>query len=254
MTRVLIGHTGFVGGVLAAARPFDVRVNRANLEVLAGLDADEVVCAGLPAAKWIANREPDADAANMRTLMTALSGMRARRFTLISTIDVYPQTTGLDESFDCSGAANHAYGSHRLQFEQFVRERFPNAIIARLPALFGTGLRKNVLYDLLHDNCLDAINPDSSFQWYPLDRLDADLRLLETHEARLVNLFTEPVPTRAFLSRFFPGKAVGSRCAGPVHYDLRTRHAALFGAEGHYMMNRDAVLEAMGRFIASERG
>ena len=41
-----------------------------------------------------------------------------------------------------------AYGRNRLQLERWVREDFPAALIVRLPALYGKGLKKNCLYDL----------------------------------------------------------------------------------------------------------
>jgi len=245
----LIGYTGFVGSTLAATEPFDVKINRSNLDELRGGSFDRIVCAGLPAAKWLANRDPEADAANMRTLMDALSDVAAARFVLISTIDVYTQTSGADEDFDCRSQPNHAYGAHRLQFEEFVRERFPEATIVRLPALFGQGLRKNVLYDLLNDNCLEMINPESSFQWYPLERLSRDLATIEKVGLRLVNLFPEPLQTRTILERFFPRKPVGGKPTAAAAYDLYTRHARAFGSSGRYMMSRGDVLAAMERFI-----
>src|SRR5262249_30516687 len=140
-----------------------------------------------------------------------LRTVTARTFVLISTIDVYPFTRDADEGLDPQGLPNHAYGTHRLQFEAFVRDCFPEALIIRLPALFGPGLRKNVLFDLLNGNQLELINPDSRFQWYPLERLPHDLALAQASGLRLVNLFTEPVPTRSILERFFPLAAVGAR-------------------------------------------
>ena len=41
-----------------------------------------------------------------------------------------------------------AYGRNRLQLERWVREDYPNALIVRLPALYGIGLKKNFLFDL----------------------------------------------------------------------------------------------------------
>jgi len=253
LTCALIGSTGFVGGNLAAAARYDVPVHRANVDLLRGRHFDRVVCAGLPAAKWIANRDPDADRANVERLESVLATVSADRFVLVSTIDVYPRTDGGDEETDCAQRPNHAYGANRLRFEQFVRARFPLATIARLPALFGPGLRKNVVYDLLHDNGLDAINPGSRFQWYPVARLAADLATIEAHGVTLVNFVTEPVATRTIVERFFPDKAIGAAAGASASYDLRTRHAALLGGRDGYMIGADAVLDMMGKYVARER-
>jgi hypothetical protein len=251
VTSVLIGHTGFVGGLLARRTSFDLAINRANLDELRNREVERVVCAGLPAAKWLANRDPAADRDNVRRLCDVLDTVTTRRFVLISTIDVYPRARDADEGFDPRGVSNHSYGTHRLQFETFVRHRFPDALIIRLPALFGPGLRKNVLFDLLHGNQLDLINPDSHFQWYPLERLPNDIELAEAHRLRLVNLFTEPVATREILERFFPDAAVGARPQPAAHYDLQTRHAALFGGQGRYRLSAVETLTELGKFCRS---
>ena len=248
MTSALIGCTGFVGGFLAGLEPFDLLVHRTNLELLRRRRLDRLVCAGLPAAKWIANREPDADRANMLLLCETLRTVTARSFVLISTIDVYPRTEGVDEEFDCSAAPNHAYGRHRLEFEQFVRDRFPQAVILRLPALFGPGLRKNVLFDLMTGNQLEKVNPASSFQWYPLERLPEDIECAQRHDIGLANLFTEPLATSTIIDRYFPEAQVGAEAQPAVHYDLHTQFAELFGGSGRYIMSAASALDAIGSF------
>lgn len=248
MSSALIGYTGFVGGLLAARGRFDLLIHRANLDLLRHRSLDRIVCAGLPAAKWIANREPDADHANMRLLCDTLRSVATRSFVLISTIDVYPRTRDADEEFDCSGEPNHPYGGHRLEFEHFVRERFPQALIVRLPALFGPRLRKNVLFDLLTANQLEKVNPASSFQWYPLERLPQDLERAQRQELRLVNLFTEPLATGTIIDRCFPDAQVGAEAQPAVHYDLHTRYAPVFGGTGRYVMSAAATLDAIGSF------
>ena len=254
MTAALIGHTGFVGASLARTAHFDVLINRTNLESLRGMHLEQVVCAGLPAAKWLANRSPDQDAANVHCLEATLSAIRADSFVLISTIDVYPQTGGADEACDCSKQPNHAYGTHRLGFERFVQNTFPRAHIVRLPALFGAGLKKNVLYDLLHERQLERINPASRFQWYPLGLLPGHLRTIKACDLRLVNLFTEPIETHAIIEQFFPHLAVGGSPDPLAHYDLCTRYGTLFGRNERYVLGRAGVVAALADFIRAEQG
>ena len=150
-------------------------------------------------------------------------------------------------------AENHAYGRHRLKVEQFVAEHFPVHHIARLPGLFGDGLKKNVIYDLLHDNCLEMIQPGSAFQYYNLDHLTADLDKMVANDLQLLNVATEPVSTQSILDHFSPNKEVGSK-AGPIgRYDFRTKHDALWNSKGGYLYDTATVLAEIGAFMTKER-
>lgn len=255
MKRALIGHTGFVGGTLFAAGGYTHGFNSSNFRAMEGQHFDEIVCAGIPAVKWLANKEPERDRAAITALLNVLATTRADRFVLISTIDVYPDPSlPLDEDAVLEGLDNHAYGRHRLEVEQWVAARFPVHAIVRLPALFGTGLKKNILFDLSHGNEVHKINPAAAFQWYPTARLPLDLESVRDSGARLVNLFTEPVRTRAIIDRFFAGAAAGAETTPAPRYDARSKHAALFGGQPPYVMDGGQVLDAMAGFIARERG
>jgi hypothetical protein len=250
----LIGHTGFVGGTLLRQRPFDDLFNSSNIADISGRSYDLVVCAGVPAAKWIANKDPEADRAGIARLTDALARVEAGEFILISTIDVYPDpASGAEETAPIDASSHHAYGANRYSLEQWVRGRFPHARIVRLPALFGEGLRKNALYDLLNDNGVEGINPLAQFQWYPMRRLTADLDRVRESELRLVNLFTEPLPMRLIIDAFFPGAGVGPDREPAPRYDLRTCHAQLFGGTNGYMTDALTILGEMALYIAAER-
>lgn len=253
-SSALVGYTGFVGGTLLKARPFDVLINSRNSGELRNRDFDFVVHAGVPAVKWLANREPAADRAAIESIRDALATVRIRELIFISTIDVYPDPAArADEQAAIDPAGNHPYGRHRFELEQWVRGHFPNAYIVRLPALFGEGLKKNAIFDLLNDNQVDRINPASRFQWYPLRRLHADIETVRASGIRLINLFPEPIRTSDILEAFFPDAAVGPAVEPAPAYDLRTRHADLFGGPAGYQLDRATVMEELASFIAQER-
>ena len=247
----LIGHTGFVGSSLLQARAFGATFNSANIGDIEGRHFDDVVCAGVSAVKWWANQNPEADRARIENLMRHLATINADNFTLISTVDVYNPPLGVSERDAPVLEGLHAYGGNRAMLERFVAERFARHQIVRLPALFGSGLKMNALYDLMHDNRLDAINPASSFQWYPLDRLAGDLCTARARGLDMLNLATEPLRMEEIRQRFFPASRIGAKAAGEAHYDTRTIHDAVLGGSNGYAMDRDAVLEAIGRFVAT---
>ena len=247
----LIGYTGFVGSNIASKRQFDVLVNSKNSKDIIGQSFDEIVCAGVPAVKWKANAHPDEDIACINSLIDVLKTTTAKKFTLISTIDVYAPKTGVDEKYDCHRDENDPYGKHRLMFEDFCKSHFNDVLVVRLPGLFGYGLKKNVIFDLMNDNCLDAINPKSSFQYYFLDHLADDIDLFRDKiSTGVVNVFTEPIVTEEIASKFFAGKDIGQNAGKEVHYDAHTIFASINGKTGCYMYSKDEVMRDLEEYLS----
>lgn len=161
--RVLVGSTGFVGGNLLAAGGFDAAYHSSDIQT--GFDQPNglVVYAGVPAAMFLANADPEADLALMRTARENLRRLRPRQVVLVSTIAVYADSRQKDESAPMQPQGLPAYGANRLQLEQWVRQDWPDALILRLPALYGRGLKKNFLYDL-HTITPALLRPDKYTQ------------------------------------------------------------------------------------------
>jgi len=253
MRTALIGYTGFVGGNLGEQYEFSDKYNSKNFRDMEGHQYDLVVCAGVSAVKWLANKEPANDLENITSLITVLKTISVNRFVLISTIDVYPNIEKIDEDFDCHSAENHSYGVHRLGLEEFCLEYFKKCLIVRLPGLFGKGLKKNVIYDLLNDNCLDMININSSIQYYYLKNLWEDINIALDRGINILNLFAEPITTKELVDNFFPEKKVGGNEIPVVFYDLRSKYSYLWGKKSGYIYNKKEVLVQLQKFINEYR-
>jgi len=250
MKAALIGHTGFVGGNLLREYPFAGRYHSKNIEAIAGGHFDLIVCAGAPAAKWKANQEPAADRACIGRLIAALERVRAERFVLISTVDVYGRANGVDE--DCQPTGATPYGRHRLELEHFAAYRF-RCLTVRLPALFGPGLKKNAIYDLLHNNQIEKIDSRAVFQFYNVRRLWRDIRIAAGAGLSLIHLATEPVSMAEVARSAFGREWSNHLPAPPPAYDLRTRHSALYGGADHYMRGKNRVLADLTAFVREQR-
>ena len=162
----LIGSTGFVGGSLLRQRDFDARFDSRSIHKANGQTFDTVVCAAAPGSMFEANRFPDRDREKVGSLITSLSGLKARRFVLVSTIAVLADFAADDEG-SAVFQTDLAYGANRRALEVFCTETFSDCLIVRLPALFGSGLKKNFLFDILNpmpsmlgEAALDALRGD----------------------------------------------------------------------------------------------
>lgn len=148
MQSALVGCTGFVGSNLAASHPFEGQYHSTDIKTAFGTNPRLLVYAGLPAAKYLANTDPEADWAVCRSAAENIRAIHPDKLVLISTVDVFSDSRGADESTLPDLENPQAYGRNRAKLEQLVRTDFPNALIVRLPALYGLGLKKNFLFDL----------------------------------------------------------------------------------------------------------
>lgn len=148
--KALVGYTGFVGSNIYAAGDFDVVYNSANIEEAYGTAPDLLVYAGLRAEKYLANNAPDKDMELIRQAQRNIEKIAPKKLVLISTIDVFKIPQNVDENSIIVTEGLHPYGYDRYQLECWVREKYPNALIIRLPGLFGQNIKKNFIYDYIN--------------------------------------------------------------------------------------------------------
>ncbi len=148
--ELLVGSTGFVGGNLMKNHNFTSCCHSVDVKKYYGSTPDLCVYGGIPSAMFLANQNPERDLEIMKEARINLKEINPKQVVLISTIAVYPDSKGKDENSLIREDSLTAYGKNRLLFEWWVREDFGTARIIRLPALYGTGLKKNFLFDLHH--------------------------------------------------------------------------------------------------------
>ena len=248
----LIGYTGFVGSSLARKRGFGSIYNSANIEDIRGRTFDTVVCAGVSAEKWRANRDPVADQASIDKLWSSLREASARKLILISTIDVYPVPIGVDETTPVTPVESQPYGKHRYELEVRAKEHFDSLVI-RLPGLFGKGLKKNALFDLLNSNETERIDSRGVFQFYDVERLSGDIDTATGLGFSLLNVATEPVSVEEVARDCFGETFVNHVVDHPARYDMRSIHADAFGGPDGYLINRAQVKDSLRAWVHAER-
>jgi len=253
MSTALIGYSGFVGGNLLAQMSFKDLYNSKNIGEIAGKDYELIVCAGAPAAMWIANNNPTEDWSNIQRLIQPLSRTTSKHFVLISTIAVYPEPVNVNEHSRVDAAAATPYGRHRYALEQFVSDHFSSTIV-RLPGLFGEGIKKNVIFDLLNQHNLEMINSGSVYQFYNLKYLTRDINRALQNEIPLLNVSSAPIVVdelaRECFGLDFHNNPTGSK---PACFDYKSKYASLWGGLNGYLYSKDQVLADISSFIAQQR-
>lgn len=149
--NALVGYTGFVGSNLYAAGEIDAAYNTKNIEEAYNTAPDLLLYAGVRAEKFLANSAPEKDRENIRQAQENIAKINPKKLVLISTIDVFAVPRGVDENSVVDTEGLQAYGYHRYLLETWVREHYPDALIIRLPGLYGNNIKKNFIYDYLHD-------------------------------------------------------------------------------------------------------
>jgi dTDP-4-dehydrorhamnose reductase len=252
MANALIGFSGFVGSVLLKQTSFESLYRSTNICDVEGQSFDTVVCAGAPAQKWIANQEPEADRRKIHDLIAHLRTIQCKTFILISTVDVFSDSMGVDERTPVDESGLHAYGLHRRELEKFVECHFPNHLIVRLPGLVGPGLRKNVIFDFLNNNNLRAIDSRGVFQFYPMVCLWYDIQIALSADLKLVHLTAEPISVADISTKGF-GKVFERGLSNvPATYDMRSIHAHVFGASEFYQYSTRETVQAIRAYAQSE--
>lgn len=148
--KAIVGYTGFVGSNIYSAGDFDAAYNSKNITEAYGTAPDLLVYSGLRAEKYLANNAPEKDMELIYQAEENITKINPAKLVLISTIDVFKEPKGVDENSAIDTENLHAYGYNRYQLERWVREKYPDALIIRLPGLFGKNIKKNFIYDYIN--------------------------------------------------------------------------------------------------------
>lgn len=172
--KSLVGYTGFVGSNIYKMGNFDRVYNSRNIEEAYGTCPDLLIYAGMRAEKYLANNAPDKDMELVYQAERNINAIKPKKLVLISTVDVYKKPVDVDETTPIDTEELHAYGLNRYYLECWVREHYPDALIIRLPGLFGINIKKNFIYDYINvipfmlkaEKFEELVNKDKSIRQY----------------------------------------------------------------------------------------
>jgi hypothetical protein len=253
MKTALVGYTGFVGGNIGKQESFDDLYNSSNVADIEGKEYDLVVSAANRAEMWRINQEPESDLTEINEYIKHISKAKIKKLILISTVGVYKNPNGADENTPIDTDGLLPYGKNRYYLEEFCRGNLDTTIV-RLPGLFGDGLKKNVIYDLLHDNNVAQIHKDGTYQYYNLGNIWKDIQTALKHNLPLVNFATPPVSTEEVAQHAFGIEFTNEPTdVKPAYWDMHTKYATVYGGSGDYLYAKQQELDEIKRFVERER-
>lgn len=252
----LIGYTGFVGSNLFSSLKGKNEIktyNSKNISKIGKEVFDTLYISAIQAKKWWANQNPDDDIRLIDNLLSNLQEVSAKNVVFISTVDVYQPPLDADED-KVLDKNIHAYGANRLYAEERIKALYDNVHIIRLQGLVANNLSKNVIFDLKHKNMLATINPHSTLQWYPLERLFKDISVVLENNIELINFSVEPITTKEIID-IAPltqqeRNLTSTEPSTPVHYNVTSKYAPLFGGQNGYIVPATESLEAISQYFA----
>ena len=226
----IIGYSGLIGKNLLNQfkknyQNIDLFNSKNISKISKKINYNKVFCAALPAEKWKANKYPNKDKKNTLKLINNVKNLNTNQFILISTIDI---------NFD------HPYGKNRKNFEKFVKKNFSNYLIIRLPAVFGEGLKKNIIFDLMNKNELNKIYYNDKFQWFDLSSLKKKINSITKTRKKIFEFYSEPIMNKEIIKLFKLEHEFKKRDK-PVIYNFKP-------IDG-YDSNKKLIIKALKKFI-----
>ena len=241
--NALVGYSGFIGSTLRNQMEFSSLYNSKTIGQIENKEFDMVVSCGNSSLKWFANKNPEADFQNILSFIDIIKTVKAKKFVLLSSIDVYEHPYDVDENTvgDCSDKI--PYGKHRLFLENFVRNHFEDHLIVRLPIVYGDGFKKNIIFDALNNHQIEKINPDTQIQIYNVKHIGSDIQDFLDRKLESVNIATEPLIVRDLFRDVFDVPLTDCK-ENYWKYDMKTIHAE----KGYYQYSREYLIEELKIF------
>ena len=115
--------------------------------------------------------------------------------------------------------------------------------------LFGKGLKKNILYDLLNNQYLNNINRASILQWYSVKNIWKDIVKIINNDIRTINLVSEPLSLDALLKKHFNNNIYKKNEKLAIKTNIKSVHNINSKEKAGYYISKNEILEEMGVFI-----
>lgn len=239
----LVGYTGFVGSNIYEYGNVDMGYNSSNIADAYGTMPEILIYAGVRAEKYLANENPEMDRMGILEAKSNIEKIAPRKLVLISTIDVLERTTDVYEDDDANNISMQPYGRNRYELEQWVRERYCDSLVIRLPALYGQNIKKNFIYDYMNvipnmlskekfyelaskDTVLEKFYELQANGYYKCKTLNVEERVILRDSFRRLNFSAVRFTDSRSCFQFYPLARLWNDIQVALSYNIRVFHPA----------------------------
>ena len=132
-------------------------------------------------------------------------------------------------------------------------EAFKNSLIIRLPGVVGTGLKKNIIFDLLNQKSIEKIDSRNIYQFYPVDFLWQDINFALEKKIELIHLSSEPISVRDICLKCLGKDFLNHLNKKSVLYDFRSIYAKERIGKSYYYYSQEEVINAIKNYFSTEK-
>jgi dTDP-4-dehydrorhamnose reductase len=166
----------------------------------------------------------------------------------MSTIDVYNNPIGVIETDKIDTNCQSAYGLHRYKFETFIRNKFVNHTVLRLPIVYGHGFKKNIIFDLINNNQVEKIDPRAEVQLYCVDNLQNDIQKAISSNIQIINIAVEPITARDLAQAVF-SKTLDEKEGEFFKTDMQSQYGKFYGSNSAYLYSKESAMNEIRKFV-----
>jgi len=181
--NAIIGHNGYIGSFLKKKLKINYLYNSKNIKKIKNKVFDTVYLTAPSSLKYHANKFHTKDKKNILKLINILKTLKCNKIIHFSSTD----------TICAKKDKKNYYGINRLIIESFIKKKFKNYSIIRLPSLFGGNLKKNFFYDLINQKSLKFYNSQTKLQWYYLEDLIKDINFINKKKIKISNLVSKQI-------------------------------------------------------------
>jgi hypothetical protein len=253
----VIGASGMVGQNIVKQFSTDscvFSITRENINEYVGFDFDLIFIAAADGRKYHVNNEPYSDLISIMNMVNIVRFYKSSKFVLISTVDVYNFVGNVGDESTILSFMYPSYGSNRLLLELALKNMFQEKLlIVRLQGLVADNLKKNLLFDIKSNRKIQNFSPDSTFQFYPLNRFRGDLEILINSNSALCNISAEPLLVEEIYSITSNNLNIDSEeTLFKVNYDVTSNNQTLSQSSNGYWVNKEEISKEIQLYLKSQ--